>query len=115
MTNDMFVNKQIEEAIEGSEKRIKLLQDLKKSLALEKRFPGCFDGGGPCRPQPKSTYPHIFPESFTLTVSVGGEDITIKGKDEPQTLIDILGADYRGKEKICSRYWTNTRSGEYKG
>jgi hypothetical protein len=97
MNMDEFTNKRIEEAIQDCEERIKLLRDLDKSLALEKRFPGCFDGEGPCRSYPRSTYPHTFPESFTLTVTVAGEDVTISGEDEPQTLIDILGADFQGQ------------------
>tara|TARA_Y100001968_G_scaffold68202_1_gene59217 strand:- start:491 stop:751 length:261 start_codon:yes stop_codon:yes gene_type:complete len=66
--------------------QLETLTKLERSLALERRFPGCFDSGT-CKVRPASKYPHKYPEDFTLTV--GG--ITVDGRVEPETLIEILG------------------------
>ena len=71
-----------------SNERDRLLNDLGRSMALQNRFPGCFDNGK-CRVLRSSTYPHKFPEDFSITVEVNGEVFKLSGSHEPETVKKI--------------------------
>jgi len=68
--------------------RGKLLNELGRSAALQNRFPGCFDNGK-CKVVPSSTYPHEYPENFSITVKINNQVVKVSGSDEPETIRKI--------------------------
>lgn len=83
--------KLIDDMKKAAEKQADLLEKLQCSMAVEKRFPGCFDHGS-VKIRVIKKWPEPGAESLRLEIKAGdGKTYELDGGSEPETLKSILG------------------------
>ena len=112
--NNNDIDAKIYKLVSLNKDKADLWVKLKRSLAMERRFPGCFDLGSvvpkvTSRQKIGGRNHHLFPTDFKMTVETQNGPVTVDGKDEPETLIEILGKDFGSSKgaQFDANYKTN--------